>query len=113
MDCIFCKIANKQIGSTIVYENNDILVFKDINPVAKIHFLIIPKKHIDSMNTTTNQDQEIIGKIVIIAAKIAKEYNIDSSGYRLLANCNRDAGMEVNHLHFHLLGGERLAPIGK
>ena len=101
MDCIFCKIIEKEIPADIIYEDKDVLVFKDINPKAKIHYLIIPKKHIESVDCLEDCDREIISNLIFTAKKIAKEKNID--GYKLLFNVGRKGGQIVDHIHLHLL----------
>lgn len=110
-DCIFCKIVDKEIPSTIVYEDEDILAFKDINPVAPVHILIIPKKHIPTITDMTREDVELIGKIHLAAGEIARDAGIFDRGFRLVNNCRSDGGQVVYHLHFHLLGGENLGGI--
>lgn len=107
-DCIFCKIIKKEIHADVVYEDEDILAFKDINPVAPIHILVIPKKHISSLLELTEDDEKIIGRIYTVINKLASDINIDKSGFRVIVNCGKDAGQEVMHLHFHLLGGKTL-----
>ena len=107
-DCIFCKIVNKEIPSSIVYEDNEILAFKDINPVAPIHILAIPKKHIESVVDLKQEDELLIGKIYTVINKIAKQEEIEESGFRVVVNCGEDGGQEVKHLHFHILGGKKL-----
>jgi len=108
MDCIFCKIINKEIPTEIIYEDDKFLAFKDIEPKAKIHILIIPKKHILSINYLENHDKELIGELFSIAQKIAKDQSVSQSGYRLIFNVGKDAGQTIDHFHLHLLGGERL-----
>ena len=108
MDCIFCKIINKEIPSTVVYEDEDIFAFKDINPMAPVHVLIIPKKHISGLSEMTEEDIAVVGKIQFIAKKIAQEMGIEYTGYRVVSNCGDDAGQTVKHLHYHLLGGRKL-----
>ncbi len=107
-DCIFCKIINKEIPSTIVYEDEKIIAFKDINPVAPVHVLVIPKKHITSLIELEDEDKNIIGDIYLVINKIAKELGIAEKGFRVIVNCGEDGGQEVKHLHFHLIGGEKL-----
>lgn len=107
-DCIFCKIINKEIPSTIVYEDEKIIAFKDINPVAPVHVLVIPKKHITSLIELEDEDKNIIGDIYLVINKIAKELEIAEKGFRVIVNCGEDGGQEVKHLHFHLIGGEKL-----
>lgn len=106
-DCIFCKIANKEINSEIVYENEHIVAFKDLNPRAKIHILIVPKKHYDTILEINNEDtmKEVFKAIKEIAIK----YNIEEKGFRIINNCKQDGGQEVMHVHFHMLAGEKLS----
>ena len=108
MDCIFCKIAQKEIPSTIVYEDEDVIAFNDLNPEAPVHVLVIPKKHIASANELTEENAGFISHVYVTAAKIAKELGIDESGYRIVNNCGADGGQTVFHIHFHLLGGKKL-----
>ena len=113
MDCIFCKIANKEIPSKIVYEDNDVIAFHDVNPEAPVHILVIPKKHISSLNAATAEDEQLLGKILLTIQSIAKEQGIAEAGYRVVNNCGELGGQTVHHLHFHLLGGrEMLWPAG-
>lgn len=107
-NCIFCKIVNKQIPAQIVYENENILCFQDINPVAPVHILVIPKKHFVSINEISEQDIELIGEIFIIIKNLASKFEVADSGYRVIANTGLDGGQEVAHLHFHLIGGKKL-----
>ena len=106
-DCIFCKIIQGEIPSNKVYEDDEILAFKDINPMAPVHILVIPKKHIESANEITEEDEKVIGKIFTVIKKLAKDNNLDN-GYRIVNNCGEDGGQAVKHLHFHLLGGRKL-----
>lgn len=108
-ECIFCKIINREINSSIVYEDEEILAFNDINPQAPVHIILIPKKHIEKISDITPEDIELVGKLVFIAQRIAKERNISDSGYRLVFNCNKDAGQAVFHIHLHLLGGRKFS----
>lgn len=107
-DCIFCKIVKGEIPSSKVYEDEDILAFKDINPVTPVHILVIPKKHIESLNNIEAKDEKLLGKIFLTIKKIAKEQGIAEKGYRVVNNCGEDGGQEVKHLHFHILGGKKL-----
>ncbi|MEL1136175.1 histidine triad nucleotide-binding protein [Desulfitobacterium sp. THU1] len=107
-DCIFCKIINREIPSEVVYEDERVLAFKDINPVAPVHVLIIPKKHSESLNDLNPEDEALVGHLVIVATQLAEELGIADSGYRLVNNCGDDGGQVVKHLHFHLIGGKRL-----
>ena len=106
-NCLFCKIANKQIKSDIVHEDNDIVAFKDINPQAPVHVIIIPRKHIERISEIEREDSTLIGDMFLAAVKIARENDIEKTGYRLVINCNKDAGQEVFHIHLHLLGGRK------
>jgi histidine triad (HIT) family protein len=108
---IFSKIIAKEIPATIVYEDDLVLAFKDIQPQAPVHILIIPKKEIATVNDVTEADEMALGRLFTVAAKIAKEQGIDASGYRLMVNVNKDGGQEVFHLHMHLLGGRSLGPM--
>lgn len=105
-DCIFCKIANKEINSEIVYENKNVVAFKDLNPKAKIHILIVPKKHYETILDL--DEKEIMEDMLIAVKEIAKEYKIEEDGFRLINNCKEYGGQEVMHLHIHMLGGEKL-----
>ena len=107
-DCIFCKIIKKEIPSSIVYEDSEILAFRDINPVAPVHILVIPKKHISSLIDLNKEDELLIGRIYTVINKIAKQEEIDQKGFRVVVNCGEDGGQEVKHLHFHILGGKKL-----
>ncbi len=108
MDCIFCKIIQGEIPAEILYQDEHLAAFRDIRPQAPSHLLIIPKDHIKTINDLTPQHQELIGKMVICAQKLAKDENFAESGYRLVFNCNEDGGQEVYHIHLHLLGGRRM-----
>lgn len=104
---IFSKIIDRQVPADIIYEDDQVLAFKDIDPQAPIHILIIPKKEIPTINNITEEDIPLIGKLIFVAKKLAKEFGIDENGYRLVMNCNRDAGQAVFHTHLHLLGGRK------
>jgi len=107
-DCLFCKIARKEVLSDVIYEDDDFFAFKDINPKAPIHFLIIPRKHIPSINQMEAKDKELIGKLFLIVQKITKDQGVFGKGYRLIINVGKDAGQAVDHLHLHLLAGKTL-----
>ena len=106
-NCLFCKIINGEIPSEKVYEDEEILAFKDIHPKAPVHILVIPKKHISSAMEIEEQDEALIGKMFIVIKKLAKEFGLEN-GYRIVNNCGSDGGQEVMHLHFHLLAGKKL-----
>lgn len=108
MDCVFCRIVKKEIPSEIVYEDNDIVAFKDIHPKAPIHLLLIPKNHLGPVSTLGDEDSYLAGRLVTKAKEIAAKLGVTESGYRLIFNVGRDAGMEVDHLHLHLLAGKPL-----
>ena len=108
-DCIFCKIANGEIPSTIVYEDENVTAFKDLNPQAPIHILVVPKKHYDNVLDVEENDN-IISKIYEAINKIAEQLGIDKDGFRVINNCGKDAGQEVMHVHFHMLAGRVLGP---
>jgi len=109
MNCLFCKIVNKEIPSKIVFENERILAFRDVNPQAPVHILIIPKKHISGLNEITPEDNNLLGEIQNVARELAQKENINHDGYRLVVNCGPAAGQAVAHLHYHLLGGRKLS----
>ena len=103
MDCLFCKIANKEVPSDIVYEDDKFVAFKDIAPKAPLHLLIVPKKHIASIDHVGVEDKTLIGELILVAQKIAREKNL--KGYKLLINVGREGGQIIDHLHLHLLSG--------
>ena len=107
MDCIFCKIAKGEMGETI-YQDKEVVAFNDIDPKAPIHILIIPKRHIATVNDTTDNDSHLLGHLIQVAKKLALDKNIAEDGYRLLLNCNRGGGQAVYHIHLHLLGGRQM-----
>lgn len=109
-DCVFCKIIKGEIPSEKVYEDEDILAFKDIHPAAPIHILIIPKKHISNLMELAPEDYELMGKLLQAIQKVAKQLEVDEKGFRLIANCGPDSGQEVMHVHFHLLAGRKMGP---
>mgnify|MGYP001566952840 CR=1 FL=1 len=104
-ECIFCKIAEKKITATILFEDENMLAFRDLNPVSPDHILFIPKRHIDSFGQITDKDESLLGKISVRIAKFAKEKGFDKNGFRVVTNIGSDGGQTVFHLHFHLLAG--------
>lgn len=108
MDCIFCKIAAGEIPSTKVYEDEKVLAFKDINPLAPVHILVIPKTHIESAAAITSENSAVVSYIFEVIAKIVKEQEIDKDGFRVVTNCGENGCQSVKHLHFHILGGRKL-----
>ena len=107
MDCLFCKIIEGDIPSQCLYEDDKIYVFKDIDPQAPVHFLVIPKKHIDSLDTMADEDAELIGYVFKKIRDLAKEQGL-KDGYRVVNNIGEDGGQSVKHMHFHVLGGRSL-----
>ena len=109
MECLFCKIIKREIPGSIVYEDDRVLAFNDINPQAPTHVLVVPKRHIESLNDLKPGDDQMVGELVRRAAAIAKERGIAAGGFRTVFNTNRDAGQTVFHIHLHLLGGRSMA----
>ncbi len=108
MECIFCKIIKKELPAVVVFEDDDILAFKDARPLAPVHILIIPKNHIESVNDLTDDDVELAGKMILAAKKIALDFDISPKGYKLLFRVGEWGGQEVAHVHLHLIGGVKL-----
>ncbi len=106
-DCLFCKIEQGEIPSDKVYEDEDVIVFKDLYPKADVHLLIVPRKHIASLNELLPEDQQLMGKIMLLLPKLAKEQGL-TEGFRTIINTGKDGGQEVFHIHIHLLGGGHL-----
>lgn len=106
MDCLFCKIINKEIPADIIYEDEHVIAFNDISPQAPTHALIIPRKHIATLNDVQAEDEALVGHMVKTAAIIAKQLGFDENGYRTVFNCNPHGGQTVYHIHLHLLGGK-------
>ncbi len=104
-DCLFCKIASGDINAEKVFESDDVIAFRDINPQAPTHVLIIPRRHIATINDVSEADRDLLGSLYVVAAKIAAEEGTAENGYRVVMNCNAAAGQTVFHLHLHLLGG--------
>ncbi len=109
MDCLFCKIANKNINAKIAFENERVIAFHDLFPQAPLHILIIPKTHYTTLNDVPMDASAILGELVATAALLAKELDVAESGYRVVMNCNADGGQSVYHIHLHLLAGRRLS----
>jgi len=107
-DCIFCKIRDKEIPAQIVFEDEEIIAFKDSHPLAPVHVLFIPKKHISDISQLQPEDGKLIGRIHLAAVQVAQELGMEEEGYRIVNNCKSNGGQEVFHLHFHLLGGRKL-----
>ena len=109
MDCIFCQIASGKIPSDTVYQDQEIVAFRDINPKAPVHILIIPKKHIASLDQLSQSATALVGRMVAVASRLAKGEGVAEKGYRLAINCGKEGGQLVPHLHMHLLGGRQLS----
>ena len=107
-DCIFCKIINGELPSDIVYQDERVIGFRDINPIAPVHLLIIPRKHIASVRDLTDEDLPMLGHMTVVANKLAEDEGIAEGGYRLIINCGPEAGQTVFHIHMHVLGGRTL-----
>lgn len=107
-DCLFCKIRDGEIPGDIVYENDNVMAFNDVNPQAPVHVLIIPKKHISTVNDLSQGDQQVMGELFFAARHIASEHGVSDDGYRLVVNCNQKAGQTVFHIHMHLLAGRNM-----
>jgi histidine triad (HIT) family protein len=108
MSCLFCRIVQRDIPASIVFEDERLLAFNDINPQATTHVLVVPKRHIDTLNDLSAGDDQLVGEMVRRAAAIAKERGISEAGYRTVFNTNREAGQSVFHIHLHVLGGRSL-----
>lgn len=108
MDCLFCKLVARDIPADIVFEDEDVIAFRDIAPQAPTHILIIPKRHISTLNDLTEEDCALVGRLQFTAQKIANEVGIAEDGYRVVMNCNEDGGQTVYHIHMHLLGGRSM-----
>ena len=108
MSTIFTKIINKEIPADILFENDNVIAFRDVNPVAPVHFLVIPKKEIPTLNDIDENDKDIIGELFLVAKKIAKIEGLEKKGYRTIFNCNEDGGQTVFHIHLHVMGGRQM-----
>ncbi len=111
-DCIFCKIINGELPSTNLYNDGQVTAFRDIHPAAPTHILIVPKKHIDSINLLTVNDEPLIGHLFFIAKQLAAQEGIAEPGYRLVINTGAESGQTVDHVHLHLLGGRQMRALG-
>ncbi len=107
-DCLFCRIARREIESDVVYEDDRLLAFRDANPQAPVHVLLVPKDHVPTVNDLRTEHRDLVGGLLLAAAKIARDQDVAEDGYRLVMNCGEGAGQSVFHLHLHLLGGRRM-----
>ena len=108
MDCLFCKIIDGSIATNIVYQDDQVIAFKDINPQAPIHILIIPRQHITTLNDLNDNHKNLLGHMMLTASKLAQNLTIADTGYRVVMNCNREGGQSVYHIHLHLLGKRQM-----
>ena len=111
-DCLFCRIVNGELAAEIVHEDDDYVAFRDINPQAPTHILIVPKTHIATLNELTDANADLVGRMVLRATALADVNGISESGFRLILNCNQEGGQTVYHIHMHLLGGRQLRALG-
>ncbi len=108
LECVFCNILSGKTPAEFVYENERIVAFRDINPQAPVHVLVVPRKHIPTTNDVQPEDAELLGEMILVARQVAEKEGIAESGYRLVMNCNENSGQEIYHLHLHVLGGRRM-----
>ncbi len=106
--CIFCRIVKKEIPADIIYEDDEVMAIKDVHPMAPVHVLIIPKKHIETINDLTEKEVDLAGKIILTAKNIARDLKISEDGYKLLFRVGKNGGQEIPHIHLHLIGGTKL-----
>jgi histidine triad (HIT) family protein len=111
MDCLFCQISQHKIPTELVHEDDQTVAFKDINPKAPVHLLVVPKKHIESIADLKEEDQSLIGRMIYQAKLLAEEFGIAKDGYKLVFNCRKHGGQLIDHLHLHLLGGKSIKGI--
>ncbi len=109
MDCIFCQIVAGKVPGSIIYQDEEVIVFRDINPQSPVHLLVTPKKHIHSLVQVSEAEASLMGHMVVVANRLAKQEDIFESGYRLVINCGKNGGQLVPHLHMHVLGGRQLS----
>lgn len=107
-DCVFCNIVNKTLEAQVLFENEELIVVRDILPKAPVHLLVIPKKHIISVHHVESPDSKLLGDMVFIAKQMAEKFGVGDTGYKLIFNVGRDGGMVIPHMHLHLLGGKKL-----
>lgn len=106
-ECIFCRIANGEIRAEILHETEQVVVFKDINPIAPVHYLVIPKTHLATLDDATEADRQVLGELLLAAAEAARKLGVEKAGYRLVLNTRADAGQEIFHVHMHILAGRK------
>jgi histidine triad (HIT) family protein len=111
-DCVFCRIVRGELPATVVFQNDEMMAFRDINPSAPTHILIVPRQHFDSAALINDQTAPLVGRMMQVAAQIARDEKVERSGYRLVTNTGPDSGQVVHHFHLHLLGGRRMRALG-
>jgi len=111
-DCLFCKIVGRELESDVVYEDDVVLAFRDISPQAPTHILVVPKRHVSTLNDLGDDDAGLVGNMVLRARSLAAEEGIAEKGYRLVMNCNQEGGQTVYHIHLHLMGGRSMTMLG-
>lgn len=111
-DCIFCKIAAKELSTNLLYEDADLIAFEDIDPKAPSHVLVVPKEHIETMDDLETKHGPLVGRMLLVGAEMARKKGIDQEGYRAVINCRKNGGQEVFHLHLHILGGRPMRKMG-
>jgi histidine triad (HIT) family protein len=111
-NCLFCKIVKKELSANILFEDDQVMAFRDIHPIAPEHILLIPKKHISDLTELKPEDQALVGHLHLVAVEVAKKLGIAEKGFRLVNNCKADGGQVVFHIHFHLLGGRQMKGLG-
>jgi histidine triad (HIT) family protein len=107
-DCIFCRIAAKEVPADLVYEDDEVVAFRDLNPQAPVHLLVIPRKHLRGLDAAGPEDEAVLGRLALVAAQLAAQEGLGDSGYRVVVNNGRDAGQAVDHVHYHVIGGRKL-----
>ena len=112
MECIFCRIVSGEIESNILYQDEQVIAFPDINPAAPVHLLVVPRKHIESVADLTAGEEPLMGHVITVANRLARDAGLSEKGYRLVVNCGPEGGQFVPHLHLHLLGGRRMGSFG-
>src|SRR5665811_429140 len=107
-DCVFCSIAAREIPADLVYEDDEVVAFRDLNPQAPVHLLVIPRRHLRGLDAATEGDEPLLGRLALVAARLAAKEGLGESGYRVVVNNGPDAGQAVEHLHYHVMGGRRM-----
>jgi len=107
-DCIFCRIASREVPAQVIFETDSVVAFHDLNPQAPVHALVIPRRHIDTLNDAQEPDRDVLGELMLAGAEVARRLGCAETGYRAVVNCNQDGGQAVYHVHLHILGGRRL-----